>query len=833
MINEAFENDIRWGDSLLGRLISSALRVAKIGYQQTKVPKLLDQLKGELDNIVTQSFSKDVNEKYHELSIKSFMEEMKNCCLSSQSDVDKLRLLLGWDGQTPLWNEQDPKTAPNSAAGNLVDFVRRRPLNGIMNRIFDDIENDLPNLKEILGDSRDTLLDKLSDFTDELRKLTVDLANNQDSELRTFKKKFSTVLNGLAAVNDNFSFHKKYLNFVNESEEQKQIDNKQTGVVSTDGKNTTSDQNKNQNVSTTTPAKSGQVDQPQKVQNKNVSTTPPAKPDHVEEQPKNSASASNQKQIELLKIKGKELLDKIGDDEEDNDIKKLPEYGVVSKIVSSLSEESKRKIKNTEGGDNMLSTLDELFKTNKEQTTIQKNEVTKESIRPIFEELNQGDVENLWRDAWGDWDKKAIHKLSQREVDELNKMMDEGESMKAVDLSKRPDPLIAISRIFKGAHDLYFADVIPSGRKGGMVSNTTMRQYIYCGSGSRPSADRAGEYGPWLIKSIWNQWTDGVMKIIEDQTYRKILSKINFVIPGAEDSFNKGKKEGSNESFRFKINEAEAGRENIGTAGNKIEPRDKKSHGQILLDFMNDMIDQDQQADFSKSRRNLLKQYFGVIDSNAKNEDRPGGRKEDKVVGKLVWESKQLKRFTKDKNDNEYYYFKVKEDERENKKPNDPKTGIFFEVLKSTDDYVFIKFTMNQATAPNLLISNDPNFKGYKFENRSALESQNFVTLPVKNVFFGVLKNDIKDEISISYINLKEQNITVLGKPKTGLNYNFKIDPNSTKILYKSEPKEEVKIPDDLKIIKNGPLEKDSKDLLRYPNIDRKCIDQGKIWFGW
>ena len=133
----------------------------------------------------------------------------------------------------------------------------------------------------------------------------------------------------------------------------------------------------------------------------------------------------------------------------------------------------------------------------------------------------------------------------------------------------------------------------------------------------------------------------------------------------------------------------------------------------------------------------------------------------------------------------------------------------------------------NAFAVNHTAINNDPNFKGYKFENRSALESQ---THPVSNVFFGVLKNDIKDEISISYINLKEQNIKVLGKPKTGLNYNFKIDPNSTKILYKSEPKEEVKIPNDLKIIKNGPHEKDNKDLLRF---DKKCIDQGKIWFGW
>ena len=822
MISEAFENDIRWGDSLLGRLISSALRVTKIGYQQTKVPKLLDQLKGELDNIITQSFSRDINEKYHELSIKSFMEEMKNCCLSSQTDVDKLRLLLGWDGQTPLWNESDPKSAPqNSGAENFIDFERRRPLDGIMNRIFDDIEKDLPNLKEILGDSRDSLLDKLSDFTDELRKLTVNITTNQDSELRTFKKKFTTVLNGLAAVKDSYLFHSKYHHFVNEATE---VDNSQekNGLPS----NKTED---NKNIEQNNPVVTSSQNDP--VDTKSKQTT--------------AVAVSNQKQIEMLKIKGQNLVNKISDDMKDEDIKKLPEYKEVYKIVSTLSQQSKDKIKSKDkDGHSILSTLGELFDIKNQQKVS-----VKENIK-IFEELNQGDVENIWRETWGDWDKQAIHKLSQREVDELNKMMDEGESMKVVDLSKRPDPLIAISRIFKKAHDIYFVENIPSGRKGGMVSNTTMRQYIYCGSGSRPSADRAGEYGPWLIKSIWNQWNDGVMKIIEDQTYRKVLSKINFIIPGAEDSFNRGKKEGTNESTRFRINEAEVGRENIGTTGNKIDPRDKKSHGQILLDFMNDMLDQDQQSDFSKSRRNLLKQYFGVIDSNIKNEDRSGGRKEDKVAGKLLWENITLSFFKKDDDDkNYYYYFNLKEDARKvvESKATTPKSGIFLQVIQghTSSDYVHIKFTMDQATAAHLLIKSNPEYKGFTMDTK-VKEKQNFLTTPVKNVYYGLLKNEFKNgEISISYVNLKENDLTVQGEPKSNTKYNFRIDPQGIKILYKEKDgsKEKVEIPDDLRIINKGSENLDTSSLHTKNaalstggskgNLKDKCEEAGRTWFKW
>ena len=44
-VKEAFSNDVNWGDSLLGRLINSAIRITKIGYKETKVPKLLEQFK--------------------------------------------------------------------------------------------------------------------------------------------------------------------------------------------------------------------------------------------------------------------------------------------------------------------------------------------------------------------------------------------------------------------------------------------------------------------------------------------------------------------------------------------------------------------------------------------------------------------------------------------------------------------------------------------------------------------------------------------------------------------------------------------------------------------
>jgi hypothetical protein len=62
MINEAFENDIRWGDSLIGRLINSAIRVAKAQIKSTQINKLLTLFKHELDALLME-FLTDENKK--------------------------------------------------------------------------------------------------------------------------------------------------------------------------------------------------------------------------------------------------------------------------------------------------------------------------------------------------------------------------------------------------------------------------------------------------------------------------------------------------------------------------------------------------------------------------------------------------------------------------------------------------------------------------------------------------------------------------------------------------------------------------------------------------
>jgi len=96
MISEAFENDITWGGSLLGRLINSTLRKMKIGYNYTKINNLVKLFNQELYSLLEDySLNDDEKKKLNNLSYRMLLEEIYKE-VSSEKDVkEKLKILLG------------------------------------------------------------------------------------------------------------------------------------------------------------------------------------------------------------------------------------------------------------------------------------------------------------------------------------------------------------------------------------------------------------------------------------------------------------------------------------------------------------------------------------------------------------------------------------------------------------------------------------------------------------------------------------------------------------------------------------------------------------------
>lgn len=83
------------------------------------------------------------------------------------------------------------------------------------------------------------------------------------------------------------------------------------------------------------------------------------------------------------------------------------------------------------------------------------------------------------------------------------------------------DPIIEIVKIFNRAYKLHTTQVIPTGRHGGKVSNKTFREYTSFGGGSPESAGTSG--GPYRNNVIFNQWEDAVMDIKKSKKFQKIF----------------------------------------------------------------------------------------------------------------------------------------------------------------------------------------------------------------------------------------------------------------------------------------------------------------------
>ena len=156
-----FTNDIPWGDSLVGRLINSFIRKAKIGYNSTRIQPLLDLFRAQLDILISDSLSRETRNDFNLLRIKSLFHNIKQVCTNSITDEEKLDQLIG--GHQDLWDQN------NQNGGRWRDVLTH----GMVVEAYNEIENELDEdqLRDA-GLSKDALLDQLSIFIDNLRRLT-------------------------------------------------------------------------------------------------------------------------------------------------------------------------------------------------------------------------------------------------------------------------------------------------------------------------------------------------------------------------------------------------------------------------------------------------------------------------------------------------------------------------------------------------------------------------------------------------------------------------------------------------------------------------------------
>lgn len=641
LINEVLDAPITWGGSLIGRMVNSAIRRVKIGYNESQIDQVIVDLRNELDYLLSASLTGDAEKKFHELVVKKHLEDIKNVSLSTEEDDDKLEKLIG--ASTGLWDPTDPKKLQQSISGIVADAI-------------DSIEG-YTGLDKIMEMDRSKLLDLLSDFADELRKLTnKDSAGNlKDSggnlsttnyNLKTTINVLDTLKNLITTRNLDVKERKEYklfgyLKFIeslesenNDSKEKDTAEKTTEKPVENKQQQNQQDQNNADNKEKTT----------EKTTKKPVENTDDKKQQQNQNNIDKGADTNKQddkedilKRIENLKNsvashKSEESLKK--DQDLKNRLTELSKY-IKSNNLSNIS----IKVGGVSMGidDYLDSFLKSLNSTNESLLILEFD-----GVKDIPKEVKQ-----VWKNFFGQLDSKKPHRLTDREVEELDEFITDPKKISAAFVfnpSLRPDPIISISRVLTNAYNLFATDRIPSGRPEGRVSQKTLREYIKLGQKSNITVGDEGVkpgYGPWAVKSTFDKFKNGVLKLLQNQEYRKILANMKFVVPGSEDKFN--------ESF---ILENE----------NKSVSSGKGSHGQILLKLLNDVITPSKLGDFEELINTYTSEYFGVkISEKDKNEYKPAptgkAASEDDLTNKLFWDKDNFSDSDIKSNNNKFNLF--------------------------------------------------------------------------------------------------------------------------------------------------------------------------------
>jgi len=147
-INESFENDITFGGSLLGRLINSTIRKAKVSYNSTKVNNIVKQVKGQLNTLLRECLEDEEKRKLAELVYKFLLEQIYKQVESNEEVNIRINYLIGDEDES------------NS---------------GLVNKAIDEIEK-----SQILG--KDEILEKLEKFKEELSKIKRTKVSTKDED---------------------------------------------------------------------------------------------------------------------------------------------------------------------------------------------------------------------------------------------------------------------------------------------------------------------------------------------------------------------------------------------------------------------------------------------------------------------------------------------------------------------------------------------------------------------------------------------------------------------------------------------------------------------------
>lgn len=180
-INEALANDIPWGDSLLGRLINSIIRKAKIGTNLIKIDSVIKSLYGEFDRLLVEGSMQDQDSKNLNLvKLSALLGTLKKSVNSENIDSSEL---LNITNQTIL----DIKSSDSSIWDNVSDkdilLKKLEDFKDFLTTINSESKED--NTEEIVNNSNNgeiafNILSSLKDIINILNKPTNPIVDKKE-----------------------------------------------------------------------------------------------------------------------------------------------------------------------------------------------------------------------------------------------------------------------------------------------------------------------------------------------------------------------------------------------------------------------------------------------------------------------------------------------------------------------------------------------------------------------------------------------------------------------------------------------------------------------------
>lgn len=95
------------------------------------------------------------------------------------------------------------------------------------------------------------------------------------------------------------------------------------------------------------------------------------------------------------------------------------------------------------------------------------------------------------------------------------------------------DPIIEILKLFNRAYKLHTTNVIPGGRSEGKVSRSVYNEYTPLGGGNA-SGNSGTSDGPYRNNKTFNVWEDAVLDIMKQRKYQPIFSKDTEILIGGK-----------------------------------------------------------------------------------------------------------------------------------------------------------------------------------------------------------------------------------------------------------------------------------------------------------